>query len=72
MFPGAEARSKEIIMGISNMVKNAAGRYLGRSGTTPTTGRTRAGGLNTTGRTGTPASGSGGVGKILRGLLNRR
>jgi hypothetical protein len=75
MFPGAKARSKEIIMGISNMVKNAAGRYLGRSGTgtTSATGRTRAGGMNTRGRTtGTPASGSGGVGKMLRGLLNRR
>ncbi|OUM43313.1 hypothetical protein [Arthrobacter sedimenti] len=61
-------------MGISNMVKNAAGRYLGRSGTgtTPTTGRTRAGGMNTRRTTGTPASSSGGVGRMLRGLLNRR
>lgn len=64
-------------MGISNMVKNAAGRYLGRSGTgtTPTTGRTRgsgmgAGGLGSGGR-GTPVP-SGKVGGILRNLLNRR
>jgi hypothetical protein len=62
-------------MGISNMVKNAAGRYLGRSGTgtTPTTGRRPTGGrTNTTRSGGAPAGGSGGVGKILRGLLNRR
>ncbi|AUZ86255.1 hypothetical protein ACX80U_13040 [Arthrobacter sp. TmT3-37] len=59
-------------MGISNMVKNAAGRYLGRSGTgtTPTTGRTRGGGMNA-GRRGTPMP-SGKVGGILRNLLNRR
>jgi hypothetical protein len=63
-------------MGISNMIKNAAGRYLGRSGTgtTPTTGRTRAGGLGggvAGGRRGTPVP-SGKAGGILRNLLNRR
>ena len=59
-------------MGISNMIKNAAGRYLGRSGTgtTPTTGRTRAGGV-AGGRRGTPVP-SGKAGGILRNLLNRR
>lgn len=57
-------------MGISNMVKNAAGRYLGRTGTGTGTG--------TTGR---PAGGSAGrgtavpsgkTGGIIRKLLNRR
>ncbi len=59
-------------MGISNMVKNAAGRYLGRSGTgtTPTAGRTGTGGTKA-GGTGTPLP-SGKVGGVLRGLLNRR
>lgn len=60
-------------MGISNMVKNAAGRYLGKSGsgTSSTTGRRPAGGGMNTGRRGGTA-GSGGMGQKLRGLLNRR
>lgn len=62
-------------MGISSMVKNAAGRYLGRSGNgnTSTTGRSPMGGRTGTTRSGGgPAGGFGGVGKMLRGLLNRR
>lgn len=55
-------------MGISNMVKNAAGRFLGRSGTGTTAGRP--GGVRG-GRRGTPVP-SGKVGGILRNLLNRR
>ncbi len=59
-------------MGITSMVKNAAGRYLGRGGS-GTNGRTRAGGgVNTTKRGGSPASRSGRIGKKVRGLLNRR
>lgn len=58
-------------MGISNMVKNAAGRFLGRSGTgTGTTAGRPAGGLRG-GRRGTPVP-SGKAGGILRNLLNRR
>jgi hypothetical protein len=53
-------------MNISNMVKNAAGRYLGRG--TGTTGRPANG---TTGRSGTPVP-AGKAGEILRKLLNRR
>ncbi|WP_191931926.1 hypothetical protein [Arthrobacter bussei] len=56
-------------MGISNMVKNAASRYLGRSGTGTTSGRS-AGGVSG-GRRGTPVP-SGKAGGILRNLLNRR
>jgi len=56
-------------MGISNMVKNAAGRYLGRRGTGTTSGRP-AGGTGRGGR-GTPVP-SGKTGGILRNLLNRR
>ena len=52
-------------MGISNMVKNAAGRYLGRTGTT---GRPVGGAA---GRRGTPVP-AGKAGGILRKLLNRR
>lgn len=57
-------------MGIGNMVRNAAGRYLGRSGTgtTPAGGRP---GSGAGGRRGTPVP-SGKVGGILRNLLNRR
>ena len=55
-------------MGISNMVKDAAGRYLGRRGTGTTAGRPTGG---TAGRKGTPVP-SGKVGGILRNLLNRR
>jgi hypothetical protein len=64
-------------MGISNMVKNAAGRYLGRSGTGTTTGRPAGGagrgvgGGVGRGRSGSPVP-SGKVGGILRNLLNRR
>lgn len=55
-------------MGISNMVKNAAGRYLGRTGTgTGTTGRPAGG---SAGR-GTAVP-SGKTGGIIRKLLNRR
>ena len=54
-------------MGISNMVKNAAGRYLGRTGT-GTTGRPVGGAA---GRRGTPVP-AGKAGGILRKLLNRR
>jgi hypothetical protein len=56
-------------MGISNMVKNAAGRYLGRKGTGTTAGRP-SGGVSG-GRRGTPVP-SGKAGGILRNLLNRR
>lgn len=58
-------------MGISNKIKNAAGRYLGR-GSAGNTGRSGAGGGMNTKRGGSPASSSGGIGKKLRGLLNRR
>ena len=54
-------------MGISNKLKNAAGRYLGNK-TSGTTGKS-AGGVNR--RRGTPAS-TGKGGGLLRGLLNRR
>ncbi|WP_181033603.1 hypothetical protein [Arthrobacter sp. SX1312] len=54
-------------MGISNTLKNAAGRYLGNKGTR-TTGKP-AGGV--AGKRGTPVP-AGKAGGILRGLLNRR
>lgn len=59
--------TKEIGMGIGNMVKNAANRYLGRTGTAA--GNGRAGGAG--GRRGTPIP-SGRAGGVLRKLLNRR
>ncbi|WDF33561.1 hypothetical protein PTW37_01095 [Arthrobacter agilis] len=55
-------------MGISSMVKNAASRYLGRSGRGTTTGRT---GGTSGGRRGTPMP-SGKAGGMIRNLLNRR
>lgn len=59
-------------MGISNMIKNAAGRYIGRTGTGTGTGapRTGAPGTGAAGR-GTPLP-AGKAGGILRKLLNRR
>ncbi|WP_434995674.1 hypothetical protein [Arthrobacter sp. Ld5] len=54
-------------MGISNTLKNAAGRYLGNKAS-GTAGKP-AGGV--AGRRGTPVP-AGKTGGILRGLLNRR
>jgi hypothetical protein len=67
VFRVTRAESKEISMNISNMIKNAAGRYLGRTGT-GTTGRPVGGAA---GRSGTPVP-AGKAGEILRKLLNRR
>ncbi|WP_156135052.1 hypothetical protein [Arthrobacter sp. L77] len=52
-------------MGISNTLKNAAGRYLGNKGT-GTAGKPAG-----TGQRGTPVP-AGKAGGILRSLLNRR
>ncbi|MHA7241032.1 hypothetical protein [Arthrobacter sp. TMS1-12-1] len=53
-------------MGISNTIKNAAGRYLGGKGA-GTTGKPVRG----TGQRGTPVP-AGKAGGFLRGLLNRK
>ncbi|WP_028278388.1 hypothetical protein [Arthrobacter sp. H5] len=66
-------------MGLSNIIKSAAGRLTGRTGPTGTTGRgTGTGRLNTfgsqrtAGRNGMGKPGSGGVSAMIRGILNRR
>ena len=57
-------------MGLSNMIKSAAGRLGGRAG--GTTRRTTGTGRTGTGRGGVNRGGSGGVGGMIRGILNRR
>lgn len=57
-------------MGLSNMIKNAAGKYAGRAGR-PAGGSPRTGGLNT-GRGTAGTTGAGGIGGKIRSILNRR
>lgn len=65
-------------MGLSNILRSAAGRLAGGSGTTGRgagTGRSTYGrgmGRSTYGRGAGGRSGSGGVGRIVRSILNRR
>lgn len=57
-------------MGLSNMIRNAAGKYTGRAGR-PAGGSPRTGGLNT-GRGAARTPGAGGIGGKIRSILNRR
>jgi hypothetical protein len=60
-------------MNLGSMIRNAAGRFAGRTGTAGTTRRT---GLNATGRapgtTGTAGARSGGMAGKIMGMLRRR
>ncbi|WP_026548831.1 hypothetical protein [Arthrobacter sp. Br18] len=60
-------------MGLSNIIKNTAGRFTGRANPTGTTGRrSGTGRLNTPGRGGVGKPGPGGIGGMIRSILNRR
>lgn len=56
-------------MGLSNILRNAAGRLSGGSGTTR---RGTGTGRSSYGRGAGGRSGSGGIGRIVRSILNRR
>lgn len=58
-------------MGLSNILRNAAERFTGRT-TGTTGGRTGTGGLNTAGGSGTGRLGYGGIGGRIRNILRRR
>lgn len=60
-------------MGLSNIIRNAAERFAGRTPGT-TSGRTGTGGLGTPRGTGTGTGrlGGGGIGGTIRNLLRRR
>ncbi|GER23249.1 hypothetical protein NCCP1664_17450 [Zafaria cholistanensis] len=58
-------------MGLSNIIRNAAERFTGRT-TGTTSGRTGTGGLGTSRGTGTGRLGGGGIGGTIRNLLRRR
>lgn len=63
---------------MSNIIRNAAGRFAGRRPSTGRTagGRTGGGGVagrsSTSGRGGVGRGGGGGIGGKIRGFLNRR
>lgn len=63
-------------MGLSNILRSAAGRFAGRGGTGTTRRTPRTGGMGAgrggVGRGGAGRPGSGGVGGMIRSILNRR
>ena len=63
-------------MGLSNIIRSVVGRSAGRGGTTRRTSGTGRAGYGTGragyGRGGVNRSGSGGVGGMIRSILNRR